>query len=76
MNTQEVIGKLTEHDRLIVRDMLAGVYSIRYVNAMFANTRKRSDLFKRTVKMYWEHRETLRKQFEGTYITNVKEAEV
>ncbi len=45
MNIQEVIDKLTEHDRLIVRDLLAGIYSAAYVNAMLSNRRKRSELF-------------------------------
>lgn len=76
MNTQEVIDKLTEHDRLIVRDMLSGIYSTAYVNAMLGNRRKRSELFKRTVRMYWEHREELQKKFEATYLTNVGEVRI
>lgn len=76
MKTQEVIDKLTEHDRLIVRDMLSGIYSTRYVAAMFANTRRRSDLFKRTVKMYWEHRDELQKKFEKAFSNNVEEVEI
>lgn len=76
MNTQDVINKLTEHDRLIVRDMLSGIYSSRYVAAMFANTRRRSDLFKRTVKMYWEHREELQKKFDSVYMSNVGEVKL
>ena len=32
MNIQEVIDKLTEHDRLIVRDLLAGTRSYRQIN--------------------------------------------
>ena len=76
MNIQEVIDKLTEHDRLIVRDLLAGIYSTAYVNAMLSNRRNRSELFKKTVRMYWEHREELQRKFDKTYLNNLKEVEL
>lgn len=77
MNTQEVIDKLTVHDRLIIQDMLSGIYSQRYVIAMLSGLRKRTELFKRTVRMYWEHREELQEKFQSECIYNkVKEAMV
>lgn len=77
MNTQEVIDKLTEHDRLIIRDMLSEIYSASYVIAMLGNRRKRTNLFKKTVRMYWEHREELQGKFENECIYNkMKEATV
>lgn len=59
MKTQEVIDKLTEHDRLIIRDLLKEIYSASYVNAMLSNRRRRTTLFKNTVRIYLEHREGL-----------------
>ena len=77
MNTQEVIDKLTEHDRLLIRDMLSEIYSSCYVNAMLGNRRKRTNLFKKTVCMYWEHREDLQGRFENECLYNkVKEVTV
>lgn len=76
MNTQEIIDKLTEHDRLIVRDLLTGIYSTAYVNAMLSNRRRRSELFKKTVRMYWEHRRELQQKFNKAYLNNLKEVEV
>ena len=76
MNTQEIIDKLTGHDRLIVRDLHAGIYSAAYVNAMLSNRRKRSELLKKTVRMYWEHREELQRKFDKTYLNNLKEVEI
>ena len=76
MNTQEIIDKLTEHGRLIVRDLLAGIYSTAYVNAMLSNRRRRSELFKKTVRMYWEHRRELQQKFNKAYLNNLKEVEL
>ncbi len=58
MNTQEIIDKLTKADRSVIRDALEEVYSRVYVNAMFANIRRRTYLFRRTVRMYWESQST------------------
>ena len=74
MKTQEVIDKLTEHDRLIIRDLLSEIYSTGYVNAMLSNRRRRTTLFKNTVRMYLEHKEELQKRFERTYLNKEVEA--
>ena len=56
MNTQEIIDKLTKADRSVIRDALGGVYSRVYVNAMFANIRRRTRLFRKVVRIYWKNR--------------------
>lgn len=59
MNTQEIINELTRNDRLIIRDTLKIRYSIRYIDYMFDNRRKRTALFKRTVRTYWKSKQEL-----------------
>lgn len=59
MNTQEIINELTKNDRLIIRDTLKIRYSIRYIDYMFDNRRKRTALFKRTVRTYWKSKQEL-----------------
>lgn len=59
MNTQEIINELTRNDRLIIRDTLRMRYSIRYIDYMFDNRRKRTALFKRTVRVYWKSKQEL-----------------
>lgn len=59
MNTQEIINELTRNDRLIIRDTLRMRYSIRYIDYMFNNRRKRTALFKRTVRVYWKSKQEL-----------------
>jgi hypothetical protein len=59
MNTQEIINELTKYDRWIIRDTLRMRYSIRYIDYMFDNRRKRTALFKRTVRTYWKSKQEL-----------------
>lgn len=59
MNTQEIINELTKYDRLIIRDTLRMRYSIRYIDYMFDNRRKRTALFKLTVRTYWKSKQEL-----------------
>lgn len=59
MNTQEIINELTRNDRFIIRDTLKMRYSIRYIDYMFDNRRKRTALFKRTVRVYWKSKQEL-----------------
>lgn len=58
MNTQEIINELTKYDRSAIRDALKGMYCSVYVNYMFCNKRKRTWLFRKTVKAYWNSRLT------------------
>lgn len=53
MNTQEIINELTKYDRLIIRESLKQRYSVRYIDYMFINGRRRTALFKHTVRAYW-----------------------
>ncbi len=64
MNTQEIINELTRNDRFIIRDTLRMRYSIRYIDYMFNNRRKRTALFKRTVKTYWNSKQELATKIE------------
>lgn len=64
MNTQEIINELTRNDRLIIRDTLRMRYSIRYVDYMFDSRRKRTALFKRTVRTYWNSKQELATKIE------------
>ena len=59
MDTQEIINELTKYDRLIIRDTLRMRYSIRYIDYMFDSRRKRTVLFKRTVRVYWKSKQEL-----------------
>ena len=59
MNTQEIITELTRNDRFIIRDTLRMRYSIRYIDYMFDNRRKRTALFKRTFRVYWKSKQEL-----------------
>lgn len=65
MNTQEIINELTKYDRLIIRDTLRMRYSIRYIDYMFDNRRKRTALFKRTVRVYWKSKQELTEKVNG-----------
>lgn len=64
MNTQEIINELTRNDRLIIRDTLRMRYSIRYIDYMLDNRRKRTALFKRTVRTYWNSKQELATKIE------------
>lgn len=59
MNTQEIINELTRYDRLIIRESLKMRYSIRYIDYMLDNRRKRTVLFKHTVRAYWKSKQEL-----------------
>ena len=59
MNTQEIINELTKYDRWIIRDTLRMRYSIRYIDYMLDNRRKRTALFKRTVRVHWKSKQEL-----------------
>lgn len=64
MNTQEIINELTKYDRWIIRDTLRMRYSIRYIDYMFDNRRKRTALFKWTVRTYWKSKQELATKIE------------
>lgn len=64
MNTQEIINELTKQDRLSVKEVLKGRYSQVYVNYMFRNKRRRTDLFRKTVRAYWEGKKALTEKVE------------
>lgn len=59
MNTQEIINELTKYDRLIIRETLKVRYSRRYIDYMFTCGRKRTALFKQTVRAYWKSKQEL-----------------
>lgn len=59
MNTQEIIYELTKYDRLLIREVLAKRYSRRYIDYMFDNRRKRTALFKQTIRVYWASKQGL-----------------
>lgn len=59
MNTQEIINELTKYDRLIIRESLKMRYGIRYIDYMFINRRKRTMLFKHTIRAYWKSKQEL-----------------
>lgn len=59
MNTQEIIYELTKYDRFLIRDILAKRYSLRYIDYMFDNRRKRTVLFKQTIRAYWASKQGL-----------------
>lgn len=65
MNTQEIINELTKYDRLIVRELLSRKYSRRYVDYMFDNGRKRTELFRKVVRAYWSNKLGLTEKVEG-----------
>lgn len=56
MTTQEIINELTKYDRLVILEGLKGVYCRRYIDYMFNNGRKRTNLFRKTVRAYWEEK--------------------
>lgn len=64
MNTQEIISKLTKYDRLAIKEVLTGMYSRRYIDYMFDNGRKRTALFRETVKAYWNGKRELTEKVE------------
>lgn len=64
MNTQDIINELTKYDRLAIREALKKVYCATYVNYMFRNKRKRTELFRKTVKAYWDCNKELIKKVE------------
>lgn len=64
MNTQEIINELTKQDRLSVKEVLKKKYSPTYVNYMFRNKRRRTDLFRKTVWAYWEVKKVLTEKVE------------
>ena len=65
MNTQEIINELTKYDRLAIREALKGVYCSVYVNYMFHNKRKRTGLFRKVVKAYWNSKQELTEKVNG-----------
>lgn len=65
MNTQEIINELTKYDRLAIREALKGVYCAVYVNYMFRNKRKRTELFRKVVRAYWNNKLGLIEKVEG-----------
>ena len=65
MNTQEIIEELTRCDRLVIRERLSGVYSRRYIDYMFDNGRKRTELFRNVVRTYWNNKLGLTEKVEG-----------
>lgn len=64
MNTQDIIDELTKYDRLAIREALKGKYCQVYVNYMFRNKRKRTFLFRETVKAYWAGKRELTNKVE------------
>lgn len=65
MNTQEIINELTKYDRLIIRESLKMRYSVRYIDYMFINGRKRTTLFKHTLRAYWKSKQELTEKVNG-----------
>lgn len=60
MNIQEIINELTRSDRLVITNMLVErAYSRRYVAFMFEGGRRRTWLFRRVVRAYWENKQGL-----------------
>ncbi|WP_099465877.1 hypothetical protein [Parabacteroides provencensis] len=78
MNTQEIINELTKYDRLAILEALQKTYSRRYIDYMFHNGRKRTALFKETVKAYWEGKQKLTQKVDGLIykLNNKKEEEL
>lgn len=74
MNTQEIINELTKYDRLSIREALSGVYSRRYIDYMFDNGRKRTDLFRKVVRAYWNNKLGLMGKVKG-FIYELKNKE-
>lgn len=74
MNTQEIIEELTRCDRLVIRERLSGVYSRRYIDYMFDNGRKRTELFRKVVRAYWNNKLGLTEKVEG-FIYELKNKE-
>lgn len=74
MNTQEIINELTKYDRLAIREALKGVYCAVYVNYMFRNKRKRTGLFRKVVRAYWNNKQQLAGKVEG-FIGELKNKE-
>lgn len=64
MNTQEIINELTKYDRLAIMEALEVIYSRRYLAYMFNKERKRTDLFRITVKAKWECEREFKKRVE------------
>ncbi|MEO3210717.1 hypothetical protein [Parabacteroides distasonis] len=78
MNTQEIINELTKYDRLSIREALSGVYSRRYIDYMFDNGRKRTELFRKVVRAYWSSKLGLTEKVDGFIheFNNKKEEEL
>lgn len=78
MNTQEIINELTKYDRLSIREALSGVYSRRYIDYMFDNGRKRTELFRKVVRAYWGSKLGLTEKVDGIIheFNNKKEEEL
>lgn len=64
MNTQEIISELTKNDRLVIKEALSRMYSRRYIDYMLDNRRKRTFLFRETVKAYWAGKRELTNKVE------------
>lgn len=64
MNTQEIIEELTRYDRLVIHDCLSEEYCYRHINYMFNKGRKRTKLFRKVVRAYWDSKQELIKKVE------------
>ena len=78
MDTQEIINELTKYDRLVIVEMLhKRKYSRRYIDYMFSEGRKRTDLFRWVVRAYWTGKQELTGKVEGfIHELNNKEEEL
>lgn len=78
MTLQEIIDELTKCDRLVIVEiLLKRKYSRRYIDYMFSNGRKRTDLFRETVNAYWKSKLELTEKVEGfIHECNSKEEEL
>lgn len=76
MNTQEIINELTKYNRLAIREALEVVYSKRYLTYMFSKGRKRTDLFRKTVKAKWECEREFKRRVESLIKEYQKSKEV
>lgn len=65
MNTQQILNELTKYDRLVIHQFLSDTYSRRYIDYMFENGRKRTQLFQQVVLAYWNNKKELAGKVEG-----------
>lgn len=74
MNTQQILNELTKYDRLVIHQFLSDTYSRRYIDYMFENGRKRTQLFRKVVRAYWNNKQQLVGKVEG-FIGELKNKE-